>query len=160
MPGYEGFWIHGDTGRGHRITDHALEVIADPGRYGLAPAAIHAITGGHPINQFEESADSPRGRIILAAARIGWVRVRGHRGDYTVQLHGRAATRLPRVMRFLRRAGLGRYITLRVHDFATGWQRTFLEGEPDVARALAAGEIPDAVEPAPAAGAAERPPLV
>jgi topoisomerase-4 subunit A len=82
MGGFEGYWVHGDKGHGHPVADHALDVVQQPEKYGLSDAEVHHITGGKPINQYDSAPESPRGRIIKAAADKGWVRVRtGHGHD-------------------------------------------------------------------------------
>lgn len=145
MGGFDGFWVNGETGAGHSVSDHALDVMHQPAIYGLTPHDVHKITGGKTtINPGDTDPDSARGKLIIAASQKGWVRVRAYRGQYTVQTHGRAASRLKRVIPFLQKNGLGQYSGIRVSDLSTGFEQTY-EGAAAVHRAIKRDEIPDAL---------------
>ena len=53
----------------------------------------------------------------------GWVRIRAWKGQYNVQLYGKAATKLPKVMKFLKEAGAGPYTPILLSDLATDYNQ-------------------------------------
>lgn len=140
--GFEGYWVHGDTGKGHPVNDHALAVMHEPERYGMTHVDVHHITGGKPINQYDTAPESARGQLIKAAADRGWVRVRAMRGSYMMQLSGGAASRASKTMGFLRKNGVHPNSEMRLHDFASGYHQKF-EGMSGVKAAIGRGEVPE-----------------
>jgi hypothetical protein len=145
MGSFDGFWVNGNTGAGHPVADHALDVLHQPAIYGLTPHDVHGITGGKTtINPGDADADSPRGKLIIAAGQKGWVRVRAFRGAYTLQMHGGAASRVKRVIPFLLKNGMHRNADITVSDLATGFHQKY-DGAHEVHRAVAKGEIPDSL---------------
>lgn len=116
---FAGFWVHGDTGEGHSVADHARAVHLEPARYGLSADAARAITGGLLLDTATDDPGSPRGRLILAACQRGWVRVRGRGNRCSIQ-GCRLARRLPAVLAFLRRQGFPDSLAAAMDDFASG----------------------------------------
>lgn len=138
-----GWWAHPETGAVHVVSDHATEVAMAPERYGLAKDDVRRATGGKEFNQYDTSLEGSRGQLIQAAARKGWVRVRNFGNSTSVQLHGKAATRLRSLVPHL--AGMGAavpYTKINASDFATGWQRTYANAE-EMETDIRAGNVPD-----------------
>jgi hypothetical protein len=145
MGAFDGYWVNGDTGAGHPVADHALDVLHQPAIYGLTPHDVHKVTGGKTtINPYETDKDSPRGKLIMAAGQKGWVRVRAFKGAYTLQMHGGASSRAKRAIPFLLKNGMHRNADITISDLATGFHQKY-EGANAVHRAIAKGEIPDTI---------------
>lgn len=73
MPCGEGWWLHPRKGT-FPIFEHLVAVRADPRRFGVD-------TERHP----GEADAAYRARILTAAMRRGWVRVRAHRGEVSIE---------------------------------------------------------------------------
>lgn len=141
---FEGWWFNPKTGEGKHVSEHWTEVNYNPEAFGLTPGEVEKIVGGKKFNPGDTSMDSARGKLLIAAMKNDWVRIRGWKGQYSIQLFGNAASKLPRVMKFLKQAGVGPYTPILFSDLATGYQQTFAEGMDDIKKALKAGSIPDA----------------
>lgn len=137
---FMGVWLHPKTGVSHMVADHAEDVSLSPEKYGMSHAEVHAITGGHEFDTTATERESTRGQLIQAAAKKGWIRIRGHRQGYTLQLHGNAATKLRAAMPHI--SSHMKYMPVQVHDFATGFQKTYSGGE-ELEKDIAAGNVPD-----------------
>jgi len=142
---FDGFWVNGDTARGHTVADHAMDVMYQPHKYGLTPDDVGKITGGKTtIATGDASPESTRGQLVIAAAKKGWARVRAVRGSYTVQLHGSAASRIKRILPFLTKNGMHPNSDVTLHDMSTGFHQKF-DGVSAINKALRRDEIPDTV---------------
>jgi hypothetical protein len=75
MPMGEGFWLHTRSGRWEPVFEHLDAILEDPKNYGLSDIQVAVKRG--------ESAEDRRERVLIAAMKKGWIRVRSHRG-YTV----------------------------------------------------------------------------
>jgi hypothetical protein len=138
---HPGYWLDSKTGRVISVTEHGSQVLGNPKLFGMRPEDVDAIVGDGLYNPYETGKASARGKLILAACRNGWVRVRSNGQEWSLQLSGKARSG---VMKFLRKfAGdLGEYSPIQVSDFATGFQQVFT---PDTLRAAVAnGTLVDA----------------
>jgi hypothetical protein len=145
MGGFEGWWVNSITGKGHHVAEHWMEVKGDPERYGLTEPQVDNILqqAGGKFNPGDTSPDSARGLLLIAAMKHGWVRVRGYRGQYSIQVYGKLASRLPKVLKFLKQAGVGPYSTMVLSDLATDFHQKYNDGMHEVHRVLKQGKIPD-----------------
>jgi hypothetical protein len=150
MAGFEGWWINSRTGQGHHVAEHWMEVKSDPERYGLSEDQVEKIlaAAGGKFNPGDTSPDGARGMLLKAAMQNDWVRVRGYQGKYAIQVYGHLASRLPKVMQFLRKAGVGPYSEILLTDLSTDYFQKFVDGMGDIHKALKQGKIPDS-EPKP-----------
>lgn len=146
MGAFDGWWFDPKTGKGWLVHDHGLEVLYYPGRFGLTKDDIKAASGGKAYNPGDTGAASTRWKVIKAAFDKGFVRVRSMNGHYHIQLAGNAATKLKKVIPFMRKNGMGPYSEIGITDLSTGFDQTYEEGAADVARAIRNGEIPDSGE--------------
>lgn len=146
MSGFEGWWVDGRTGKGYHVSEHWMEVKSDPERFGLTDDIVKKIlkSAKGKFSMGDTSAEGQRGKLLIAAMKNGWVRVRGFRSKYSIQLTGNCASKLKKVLPFLHKAGVGPYSEVLVNDLATGYTQRFEEGMGDVRHALRAGQIPDA----------------
>lgn len=143
MAGFEGWWVKGS--KGMHVAEHWMEVKSNPEQFGMTDAEVEDVLSSAK-GKFSMGDTSPEGqryKLLLAAMKHGWVRVRGYRGSYAIELFGKAASVLPGVMKFLKGAGVHKYSEIRLHDLATGYNQTFTDGMDDMAKALRKGEIPD-----------------
>ncbi len=143
MGAFDGWWFDSKTGKGWQVHDHGLEVMYFPSKFGMTKDDLKAITGGGAYNPGDTAASSSRWKVIKAAFDKGFVRVRSMNGHYHIQLAGNAATKLKKVLPFLRKNGMGPYSEIGVTDLSTGFDQTYEEGAADVARAIRDGDIPD-----------------
>jgi hypothetical protein len=140
---FAGWWYNPKTNEGKHVAEHWTEVQYSPEVFGLTAGEVEKMIGGQKYNPGDTSQESVRGKLIIAAMKNGWVRVRGWKGQYHVQLFGNAASKLPKVMKFLKQAGVGPYTPILFSDLATGYQQNFAEGMDDMKKAIKAGSIPD-----------------
>lgn len=145
---FEGWWFNSKTGQGKHVSEHWSEIKYHPEEFGLDDAQVDKITGGSKFNPGDTSMDGARGKLLIAAMKNGWVRIRGWRGQYNIQLFGNAASKLPKVMKFLKNAGVGPYTPILFSDLSSDYNQTFHEGMDDIKKALRAGSIPDTSGPA------------
>jgi hypothetical protein len=137
---HPGYWLDSKTGKVVSVTEHGSKVMGDPKLFGMTPEDVDGIVGDGLYNPYDGGRASARGKLILAACRNGWVRVRSNGQDWSLQLHGKARSG---VTKFLRKFGgdLGQYSNVQVSDFATGFQEVFT---PDGLRqAIASGVLVD-----------------
>lgn len=146
MGGFEGWWVDGKNGKGFHVAEHWMEVRQNPEKFGLTPGAVEAIlkSAKGKFSMGDTSEEGQRGKLLIAAMKNGgWVRVRGHQGRYSIQLVGEAASKLRKVLPFLKKAGVGPYSQIFVSDLGSGFEQVYKEGMADIAKALRAGQIPD-----------------
>ncbi len=145
MAGFEGWWVNGNTGKGYHVSEHWMEVKSDPAKFGLTDDQVEDILrqAGGKFMPGDTSPDGARGLLLKAAMKNGWVRVRGYRGKYAIQVYGHLASHLPKVMKFLKTAGVGPYSEILLSDLSSDYNQTFVDGMSDVHQAMKQGKIPD-----------------
>jgi len=143
MAGFQGWWVNGNTGKGHHVSEHGLDVQANPEQYGLKPDDVKALLKAKKFNAGDTDPEGGRGLLLKAAMRNGWVRVRGYQGKYAIQTYGNLASHLPKVLRFLKNAGVGPRSEIILTDLASRFTQRYEEGMADIVRALKHGKIPD-----------------
>jgi hypothetical protein len=143
MLGFEGWWIKGS--KGIHVAEHWMEIRNNPEQFGLTEEKVQEILASAKgkFSPGDTGLEGQRGKLLRAAMENGWIRVRGYRASYAIELSGRAASVLPNVLKFLTGAGVHKYSMMRLHDFATGYHQEFREGISDIKAALRKGEIPD-----------------
>lgn len=149
MAGFEGWWVNGETGKGRHVAEHWMEIRSNPESYGVSQEEMQKILkdAGGAFNPGDTSPDGARGMLLKAAMKNGWVRVRGYQGKYSIQTYGRLASRLPKVLKFLKGAGVHPNSEIFISDLASDYNRKFMDGMSDVHKALKQGNIPDSGEP-------------
>ena len=149
MAGFEGWWVNGETGKGHHVAEHWMEVRSNPEHYGVSQETMQKILkdAGGQFSPGDTSPDGARGMLLKAAMKNGWVRVRGYQGKYSIQTYGHLASYLPKVMKFLKVAGVHAYSEIFVSDLSSDYNRKFMDGMSDIHKALKQGNIPDSAPP-------------
>ena len=150
MSGFEGWWVNGNTGKGFHVSEHWMEVRSNPERYGFTEDEINGIlvSAKGSFSPGDTDPEGQRGKLIIATMKKGWVRVRGYRGKYSIQLAGEAASKLKKVLPFLKKAGVSMHSEVLINDLASGYRQSFI-GFSDGVKAIKTGSVPDsaAVKP-------------
>jgi hypothetical protein len=145
MAGFEGWWVNGETGKGLHVAEHWMEVRSNPEHYGLTEDEVQAIlkSAKGKFSMGDTDQDGQRVKLLTAAMRNGWVRVRGYKARYSIEMLGHAASYLPKVLTFLKRAGVHPNSEILVHDLASKYSQRFMDGMSEVVRAIKQGKVPD-----------------
>ncbi len=141
MAGFQGWWVNGNTGKGYHVAEHGLDIQANPERYGFTEADVKKLTANY--NPGDTDPEGARGKLLKAAMKKGWVRVRGYQGKYAIQTYGSTASYLKKVLPFLKKNGVGSHSEILVSDLSSGYQQRFLEGMSDIIKELKVSSIPD-----------------
>jgi hypothetical protein len=154
MSGFEGWWVNGETGKGMHVAEHWMEVRSDPENFGLTSKQVENILSSSKgkFSMGDTDEDGQRVQLLTAAMKNGWVRVRGYRAKYSIEMFGHCASRLPKVLKFLKGAGVHPNSEVLVNDLATKFSQRFMDGMSDIHRAIKQGKIPDSTPAEPSKG--------
>ena len=138
---FEGWWVNGS--KGILIHEHFLAVRENPEKFGFQPQEFENIIKNKKFNPADTDKDSLRYKVLEATMKKGWVRVRSHKNQYTVELYGNAASKLPGVMKFLKSAGVPSTSTIFLADLSVDFYQKYDDGMKEINKALSKGSIPD-----------------
>jgi hypothetical protein len=141
---FEGYWVQGS--KGILIHEHFLAVRENPEKFGFQPQEFENIIKNNKnkkFNPYDTEKDSLRYQVLEATMKKGWVRVRSHKNQYTVELYGNAASKLPGIMKFLKSAGVSTTSTIFLGDISIDFYQLYKNGMREINKALSKGAIPD-----------------
>lgn len=114
-----GYWLS-LKGRTLQTAEHGSTVMEKPHLFGLTKADIEKILGGEPYLFSDTSKDSGRGRLLIAAMKNGWVRIRGGGLNISVQYWGNGTKAMKRAYRYLEEEA-GPFSNISISDLASGF---------------------------------------
>lgn len=138
---FEGWWVQGS--KGILVHEHFLAVRENPEKFGFQPQEFENIIKSKKFNPADTDKDSLRYQVLEATMKKGWVRVRSHKNQYTIELYGNAASKLPGVMKFLKSAGVPSTSTIFLGDISVDFFQRYDDGMKEINKALQKGAIPD-----------------
>ena len=138
---FEGWWVR--DAKGILIHEHFLAVRENPEQFGFQPQEFENIIKNKKFNPADTEKGSLRYQVLEATMKKGWVRVRSHKNQYTVELYGNAASKLPGVMKFLKSAGVPSTSTIFLADLSVDFYQKYDDGMKEINKALSKGSIPD-----------------
>lgn len=138
---FEGWWVNGS--KGILVHEHFLAVRENPEKFGFQPQEFENIIKNKKFNPADTDKDSLRYQVLEATMKKGWVRVRSHKNQYTIELYGNAASKLPGVMKFLKSAGVPSTSTIFLGDISVDFFQRYDDGMKEINKALQKGAIPD-----------------
>jgi hypothetical protein len=138
---FEGWWVNGS--KGILVHEHFLEVRENPEKFGFQPQEFENLIKNKKFNPADTDKNSLRYQVLEATMKKGWVRVRSHKNQYTVELYGNAASKLPGIMKFLKSAGVPSTSTVFLADISVDFFQKYDDGMKEISKALQKGSIPD-----------------
>lgn len=138
---FEGYWVQGS--KGILVHEHFLAVRENPEKFGFQPQEFENLIKNKKFNPADTDKDSLRYQVLEATMKKGWVRVRSHKNQYTIELYGNAASKLPGVMKFLKSAGVPSTSTIFLGDISVDFFQRYDDGMKEINKALQKGAIPD-----------------
>lgn len=136
-----GWWLSAKNGKLIKVDEHGSYVLGHPGVFGITQEELDKVLGDNVYNAYDTGKGSIRGKLIVLAARKGWVRVRTNSIQWSLQLYGTAKSG---TQMFVKKLGdwPGPNSPFQISDFATGLQDTFPYSK--VPTALKDGTLVDA----------------
>lgn len=114
-----GYWLS-LKGRTIPTAEHGSTVMEKPQLFGLNKGQVDKILGGEPYRFSDTGKDSGRGRLLIAAMKNGWVRIRGGGLNISVQYWGNGTKAMKRAYRYLEEEA-GPYSNISISDLASGF---------------------------------------
>lgn len=117
-----GYWLP-VKGRAIYTEEHGSTVMEKPQLFGLTKESIVKILGGKAYSFNDTDMDSGRGRLLIAAMKNGWVRIRGGGANISVQYFGNGQQAMKRAYKHLEKDA-GPFTNISISDLSNGFSAT------------------------------------
>lgn len=113
-----GYWLP-LSGKAIKTNEHGSSVIEKPERFGLTRKDIDKLLAGTHYGTQDTSKESGRAKVLIAAMKNGWIRIRGSGPQWSVQFYGNPAKAVKKAAKFLENEA-GMFSNISVSDLGSG----------------------------------------